>query len=92
METSTQTNDVHLCEPQTAGKLGCRKDAHPNPEEVKCPQQPRIRHRSLRHLWENIAKTDIQLNLFQYLDISFRSGCCPDSKTPLGKEFKIKAN
>lgn len=47
METRAEMNDARLCETQAAVKLGCRQDAHPNLGEVKCPQQPRIRHRSL---------------------------------------------
>lgn len=47
METRAEMNDARLWEPQTAVKLECRQDAHPNLAEVKYPQQPRIRHRSL---------------------------------------------
>lgn len=92
METRAEVDDARLFEPQTAVEQGRGQAAHPNPGEVNVPNSPELDIGPYRYLWENVAKRDIQLNIFQHMGISFRRGCCPDTKTPFGKEFRVRVN
>lgn len=58
------------------------------PKRRRGEMSPELDIDPFRHLWENTAKTDIQLNIFQYLDIRFEVAVVQIQKLLLAKNLR----